>query len=68
MVGWHYQLNRHEFEQTPGENGEGKPGLSMGSQSQTQLSDRRRRREEFKAAFKYLKDCQGSCERVTESV
>ena len=26
MVGWHHQLNRHEFEQTPG-NGEGKGSL-----------------------------------------
>ena len=32
MVGWHHQLNGHEFEQTPGD-GEG-PGVlqSMGSQ------------------------------------
>ena len=22
MVGWHHQLNGHEFEQTPGEGGE----------------------------------------------
>ena len=36
MVGWHHQLNGHEFEQTLGESeGEGrKPGVlqSMGSQ------------------------------------
>ena len=46
MDGWHHQLNGHESEQTPGD-GEGqgsqagKPGMlqSMGSQSQTQLSD-----------------------------
>ena len=33
--GWHHLLNRHEFEQTPGEGeGKGKPGglLSMGLQ------------------------------------
>ena len=27
MVGWHYQLNGHEFEQTPG-NGEGQGSLA----------------------------------------
>ena len=26
MVGWHHRLNRHEFEQTPGE-GEGRGSL-----------------------------------------
>ena len=26
MVGWHHQLNGHEFEQTPGDS-EGKPGM-----------------------------------------
>ena len=26
MVGWHHQLNEHEFEQTPGD-GEGQGGL-----------------------------------------
>ena len=26
MVGWHHWLNRHEFDQTPGDN-EGKPGV-----------------------------------------
>ena len=35
MVGWHHQLNGHEFEQAPGD-GEGQGGLgmlqSMGSQ------------------------------------
>ena len=33
MVGWHYQLNEHEFEQGLGV-GDGKPGVlqSMGSQ------------------------------------
>ena len=35
MVGWHHQLNGHEFEQTPGD-GEGQGSLamlqSMGSQ------------------------------------
>ena len=34
-VGWHYQFNGHEFEQTPGDSeGQGKPGLlqPMGSQ------------------------------------
>ena len=23
MVGWHHRLNRHEFEQTPGDDGQG---------------------------------------------
>ena len=33
MVGWHHQLNGHEFEQTPGDRkGQGKL-LSIGSQS-----------------------------------
>ena len=38
MVGWHHQLNAHEFESTLGT---GKPGMLqfMGSQSRTQLSD-----------------------------
>ena len=28
MVGWHHQLNRHEFEQTPGDSEElGMPGV-----------------------------------------
>ena len=27
MVGWHHQLNGHEFEQTPGD-GEGQGGLA----------------------------------------
>ena len=33
MVGWQYQLNGHEFEQTPGDSG-GQPGVlqSMGLQ------------------------------------
>ena len=38
MVGWHHQLNRHEFEQALGD-GEGQGSLamlqSMGSQSDT---------------------------------
>ena len=41
MVGWHHQLNGHEFEQSPGNGeGQGKPGVLqfMGPQSQTQLS------------------------------
>ena len=24
MVGWHHQVNGHELEQTPGDNGQGK--------------------------------------------
>ena len=34
MVGWHHQLNVHEFEQTLGNSEEVKPGVveSMGSQ------------------------------------
>ena len=42
MVGWHHQLNGHELEQAPGVGDRTeKPGLlqSMGSQSQTRLSD-----------------------------
>ena len=33
MVGWHHRLNGHEFEQTPGDDEDGKPGVlqSMGS-------------------------------------
>ena len=42
MVGWHHQLNGHEFEQTPGV-GDGQGGLACCSlwiaKSQTQLSD-----------------------------
>ena len=30
MVGWHHQLNGHEFEQTPGA-GDGQGGLAFGS-------------------------------------
>ena len=26
-VGWHHQLNGHEFEQTPGDSETGKPGM-----------------------------------------
>ena len=36
MVGWHHQLDGHEFEQGPGDSGMLR---SMGSQSQTRLSD-----------------------------
>ena len=34
MVGWHHQLNVHEFEQTLGDGENGKPGVlqSWGSQ------------------------------------
>ena len=34
MVGWHHQLNGHEFEQAPGDSAGWKPGVlrSMGSQ------------------------------------
>ena len=34
MVGWHHQLNGHEFEQDSGDRRTGKPGVlqSMGSQ------------------------------------
>ena len=43
MLGWHHRLNGHESEQAPGD-GEGQGSLaccmqSMGSQSQTWLSD-----------------------------
>ena len=27
MVGWHHRLNGHEFEQTPGDDEDGKPGV-----------------------------------------
>ena len=43
MVGWHHQLNGYEFEQTQADSeGQGKPGVlqSMGSQSQTQPTER----------------------------
>ena len=42
MVGWHHQLDGHEFEQTPGDSEvKGKPGMlqSMSSQSQTQFTN-----------------------------
>ena len=42
MVGWQHGLSRHELEQTPGDGGrQGSLGMlqSMGSQSQTRLSD-----------------------------
>ena len=41
MVGWHHQLDGHEFEQTGSWWWTGKPGVlqSMGSQSRTWLSD-----------------------------
>ena len=40
MVGWRHWLNRHEFEETPGDGG-GKPGMlqTMGLQSLTKLSN-----------------------------
>ena len=42
MVGWHHQLNGHEFEQALGV-GDGQGGLAWGSprgqKSQTQLGD-----------------------------
>ena len=42
MVGWHHQLNGHEFEQTPGDSKDREAWReqSMGvAKSQTQLSD-----------------------------
>ena len=42
MVGWHRQFNGHEFEQTLGHRGTGRPGMlqAMGSQRvRTQLSN-----------------------------
>ena len=36
MVGWHHQLNSHEFEQSPADNGGQR---SLACHSQTQLSD-----------------------------
>ena len=42
MIGWHHQLNGHDFEQTPGD-GDGQGSLACsspwGSQGQTRLSD-----------------------------
>ena len=42
MVGWHHQLNGHEFEQAPGA-GDGQGGLCAAvhgvTKSQTRLSD-----------------------------
>ena len=40
MVGWRHRLNRHEFEETPGDGG-GKLGMlqTMGLQSLTKLSN-----------------------------
>ena len=42
MVGWHHQLNEHEFEQTPGA-GEGQGSLVLAvhgvAKSQTRLSN-----------------------------
>ena len=43
MVGWHHQLDGHEFEQTPGVgDGQGRPGRAAVhgvTQSWTRLSD-----------------------------
>ena len=41
MVGWHQQLNGHEFEQDPGDGeGQGSPACcSLGLQSRARLSD-----------------------------
>ena len=51
MVGWHHQLNRHKFEQTPGD-GEGQGSLACcspwGSQSWTQLAKMEGSTEEVK--------------------
>ena len=43
MVGWHHQLNGHEFEQTLGD-GEGQGGLACCSPSGHKESDRTERR------------------------
>ena len=29
MVGWYHRLNGHEFEQTPGDDEDGKPGVAV---------------------------------------
>ena len=42
MVGWHHQLNRHEFEQTPGD-GDGQGGLASCSPWGHKESDRTER-------------------------
>ena len=41
MVGWHHQLDGHEFAQALGDGEEQKPGMlnTMGSQGVRQLSD-----------------------------
>ena len=40
MVGWHHQLDGHEFEQAPGVgDGQGKPGVLQSMRSQTWTVD-----------------------------
>ena len=41
MVGWHPQLNGHEFDQTPGDTGEQNPGVlqSMGYEESDRTGD-----------------------------
>ena len=34
MTGWHHQLNRHEFEQTPGDSETEQPGMLQSTGSQ----------------------------------
>ena len=34
MVGWHHQLNEHDFKQTPGESERGKPSVLQFVRSQ----------------------------------
>ena len=39
MVGWHHQLNGHEFEQTPGDREGQRAAVNGVTKSQTQLGD-----------------------------
>ena len=35
MAGRHHQLDGHEFEQTPGDSGQGKPSMLLSMESQS---------------------------------
>ena len=39
MIGWHHQLNGHEFEQTPGDGVGQRAAVNGVTKSQTQLGD-----------------------------
>ena len=41
MVGWHHQLNGHEFEQTPGDSeGQGSPGAAVYGFAESDMTER----------------------------